>query len=49
MNQPQLNEFLLKKTERQSILIERKKQLENIDVELFSSKFSRSFRNIYFF
>lgn len=49
MNQTQLNEFLLKKTERQSILRERKKQLENIDAELFSSKFSRSFRNLYYF
>ncbi|MDV7187414.1 hypothetical protein R3X25_08990 [Lutibacter sp. TH_r2] len=49
MNQTQLNDFLLKKTERQTILRERKKQLENIDVELFSSKFSRSFRNVYYF
>ena len=49
MNQTQLNEFLFKKSERQTILRERKKILEEIDLDLFSSKFSRSFRNIYYF
>ena len=49
MNQNEINNFILRKTERQTILRERKKILEEIDVDLFTSKFSRSFRNLYYF
>jgi len=49
MNQNELNDFIIRKTERQTILRERKKILEEIDSDLFASKFSRSFRNLYYF
>jgi len=49
MNQQELNKFIIRKTERQTILRERKKILDEIDIDLYASKFSRSFRNLYYF
>jgi len=49
MNQQELNNFIIRKTERQTILRERKKILDEIDIDLYASKFSRSFRNLYYF
>lgn len=48
MNQVHLNEFLSNKAKHQAILRDRKKELEELDVNLSTSKISRSFKNMYY-
>lgn len=49
MNKEDLNQVITNKVGRQSVLNERKKELENLDIDLSVSKFSRSFRTFYYF
>lgn len=49
MNQEELNQFILKKWERQNYLQERKKNLEDLDLELSGAKFGRAFRTFYYY
>ena len=49
MNQKELEDFLGAKVERQAVLRERKKQLDDLNIDLVGSKFSRFFGSAYFY
>lgn len=49
MNKEELNLIITNKAGRQSLLNERKKELENLDLDLSVSKFSRAFKTFYYF
>lgn len=49
MNKEELNQFILKKTQRQNYLQERRRNLEDLDLELSGAKFGRAFRTFYYY
>ena len=49
MNPKELEDFLGAKVERQAVLRERKKQLDDLNIDLVGSKFSRLFGSAYFY
>ncbi|KEZ93478.1 hypothetical protein [Nonlabens ulvanivorans] len=49
MTSQNINEFIIKKAERQAILRHRKVELEQLDFDLIGSKFTRGLRTTYYF